>query len=321
MPPKVELTRMSQQTGTKSMDDDWTGTSDSAIRRKLQNRLNQRIYRQRRKASSKVPEDRENDSLIEAPQLQERSILGEAESTHSANPLSITTSLHDEKQSSQFEQPSNSSTTSSADISIKRWTTGRVSRYQGFCGIRLMLATFEEEARRNYSMGSPRTDQLLTLIQFNVFRALIRNTRTMGWNLDWLDCTIDPLSPWLDLSTKFVPGAHCPQALCPTKIQRTIPHHPWLDLWPIPQMRDNLLLHAGSYDEDRLCNDLVEFGGLMNEQSGLIVWGEPWDIWGWEVSETFLKNWGWALKGCEELLTSTNTWRAKRGEEALVFEV
>ncbi|KAF7920179.1 uncharacterized protein EAE97_011520 [Botrytis byssoidea] len=284
MPSKVELTRMSQQTGTKCMDDDWTGTSDSTIRRKLQNRLNQRIYResssygllalrlgQRRKALSKTPEDRENDSLIEAPQLQERSILGEAKSTHSANPLSITTSLRNEEQSSQFERPSNSSTTSSADISIKRWTTGRVSRYQGFCEIRLMLATFEEEARRNYSMGSPQTDQLLTLIQFNVFRALIKNTRTMGWNLDWLDCTIDPLSPWLNLSTKFVPGAHCPQALCPTNIQRTIPHHPWLDLWPIPQMRDNLLLHAGSYDEDRLCNDLVEFGGLMNEQSGLIV--------------------------------------------------
>ncbi|KAF7894760.1 uncharacterized protein EAF01_010210 [Botrytis porri] len=185
-----------------------------------------------------------------------------------------------------------------------------------------MLATFEEEARRNYSMGSPRTDQLLTLIQFNVFRALIKNTRTIGWNLDWLDCTIDPPYPWLNLSTKFVPGAHCPQALCPTNLQRTIPHHPWLDLWPIPQiMRDNLLLHAGSYDEDRLCNDLVEFEGLMNEQSGLIVWGEPWDIWGWGVSETFLKNWGWALKGCEKLLTSTNIWKAKRGEEALVFEV
>ncbi|KAF7906885.1 hypothetical protein EAF00_001163 [Botryotinia globosa] len=262
------------------------------------------LTRQRRKAPSR----------IEAPQLQERSILGEAKSTHSANPLtlSITTSLRNEKQSSQFERPSNSSTTSSADISIKRWTPGRVSRYQGFCEIRLMLVTFEEEARRNYLMGSPRTDQLLTLIQFNVFRALIKNTRKLGWKLDWLDCTIDPLPPWLN------PGAHCPQALCPTNIQRTIPHHPWLDLWPIPQMRDNLLLHAGSYDEDRLCNDLVEFGGLMNEQSGLIVWGELWDVSGWEVSETFLKNWGWAVKGCKELLASTNSWRAKE-ERKLLF--
>ncbi|CCD34321.1 hypothetical protein ACHAPC_003029 [Botrytis cinerea] len=320
MPLKVELTRMSQQTGTRCMDEDWTGTNDTATRRKLQNRLNQRIYRQRRKAPSKIRDDRENDSLIEAPQSPERSILGEAKRTYSANPLSIT-SLRNEKQSGQLEQSSNPSAKPSADINIKQWTTGRVSRVQGFCGIRLMLAEFEKEARRNHSMGSPRTDQLLTLIQFNVFRALIKNTRTIGWNLDWLDCTIDPLSPWLNLSTKIVPGAHCPQALCPTKIQRTIPHHPWLDLWPIPQMRDNLLLHAESYDEDQLCNDLVEFGGLMNEQSGLIVWGEPWDVWGWEVSETFLRNWGWAVKGCGELLASTNKWRAKRGEEALVFEV
>lgn len=140
-------------------------------------------------------------------------------------------------------------------------------------------------------MGFPRSDQLLTLIQLNVLRALMNNTRTIGWNLDWLDCTIDPLSPWLKLSTQYVPGAHYPQALCPTPIQRTISHHPWIDLWPIPRMRHNLLLNAGNYDEDQLCNDLVEFRGLMNEQSGLIVWGEPWDIWGWEVSET-LKNWG-----------------------------
>lgn len=76
-----------------------------------------------------------------------------------------------------------------------------------------------------------------------------------------------------------------------------------------------------SYDEDRLCNDLVEFEDIPNEQTGLIVWGEPWDSAGWEVSETFVRNWGWTVKGCVELLESTNYWRTTRSEKPLVFEV
>lgn len=86
-------------------------------------------------------------------------------------------------------------------------------------------------------------------------------------------------------------------------------------------MRDNLLLAGDSYDEDQLCNDLVEFVDLTNEQTGLIVWSEPWDPAGWEISETFLKNWGWTVNGCVELLESTNFWRATRGEDALVYEI
>jgi len=167
-------------------------------------------------------------------------------------------------------------------------------------------------------LGSPRVDQLLTLIQFNVFRALLNNTINMGWNLEWLECT-DSISPWNTIPLDSEPL--CPHALRPTPVQRTIAHHPWIDLWPIPKMRDNLLLAGDSYDEDQLCNDLVEFCDIPNEQTGLIVWSEPWDPAGWEASETFLRKWGWIVKGCVELLQSTNYWRTRRGEKPLIFEV
>ena len=180
------------------------------------------------------------------------------------------------------------------------------------------MSKFEEKAHQDYILGSPRVDQLLTLIQFNVFRALLSNTLALAWTLEWLECS-DPISPWNNLPSNGNPPL-CPEALRPTLIQRTIKHHPWIDLWPIPQMRDNLLLAGDEYDEDRLCNDLVEFDGVTNEQTGLVVWNQPWDPMGWEVSETFLGNWGWTIRGCVELQESTNYWRLRRGEKPLVFD-
>lgn len=87
----------------------------------------------------------------------------------------------------------------------------------------------------------------------------------------------------------------------------------------MPKMRDNLLLAGYLHDEDQLCNDLVEFGNVSNEQTGLIVWNDPWDSMGLEVSETFLDKWAWTVSGFVKLLESTNYWRAKRGEKPLSF--
>jgi hypothetical protein len=42
--PAIELAQMKQQTEMRCPEDDWTGLTDAAARRKLQNRLNQRIY-------------------------------------------------------------------------------------------------------------------------------------------------------------------------------------------------------------------------------------------------------------------------------------
>lgn len=181
--------------------------------------------------------------------------------------------------------------------------------------IKRWAVQFEAIIQKHFLMGSPRVDLLLTLVQFNVFRALISNTQSLGWDFEWLECG-EPSSPWV-MECQDVPYA-CPLSLRPTSIQRKIDHHPWIDLWPIPKMRDNLLLAAGLYDEDELCNALVEFKDVPNEQSGLVVWGEPWDPASWEVSETFAQNWAWTIQGCTELMGSTNRWRSQRGDKPIV---
>jgi hypothetical protein len=57
------------------------------------------------------------------------------------------------------------------------------------------------------------------------------------------------------------------------------------------------------------------------EKRGVLVWSDPWRADGWEVTEGFLKKWGRLLKGCRELIESTNRWRELRGEEPLVIEI
>lgn len=50
-----------------------------------------------------------------------------------------------------------------------------------------------------------------------------------------------------------------PPAFMPTKMQREVPHPGWIDLFPSPQLRDNLILAVVEFnvDEDEILEDLI----------------------------------------------------------------
>ncbi|RHZ62469.1 NmrA-like family protein [Aspergillus thermomutatus] len=101
----------------------------------------------------------------------------------------------------------------------------------------------------------------------------------------------------------------------------SVPHHPWIDLLPVAELRDNLLCQSETtYDAAQLCRDMQGFQSVSSGRGGVIVWGEPWDQQGWEVTEAFVQKWPWVVRGSRSLLESTNYWRAKRGEPALYFQ-
>jgi hypothetical protein len=165
--------------------------------------------------------------------------------------------------------------------------------------------------------GSPALDHVLMLVKFNVFRAMVSNGLDLGYPPGESMNDDDAQSLFAGVGTEQWLAHPVPAALQPTQLQRKMAHHPWIDILPDPRMRDNLLLAGDSYDDMEICADLVGFFSESKGRTGLVVWGEPWDIDGWEVTESFVEHWGWTNRGCKQLLKATNYWRGLRGDEPL----
>ena len=89
--------------------------------------------------------------------------------------------------------------------------------------------------------------------------------------------------------------------------------------FPFPKLRDKVLRRNEDFDEDDLCNGLVEVCQNTGERSNLIFWSNPWDPISWEVTTDFPNNLTWVLRWCEDVLVPTNYRRKRRGEEEVSF--
>lgn len=188
------------------------------------------------------------------------------------------------------------------------------------------IRAFMQKAYENYAIHALRPSQLASLIRLNVLNGLARNATKMGFPVEGL-CRDEYISPFNydgpNHPSLARPVSQSPKCLQPTALQFQIQHHPWIDLFPFPRVRDNMLqaLAAEYFDEDELCSDLLNVQDNRTcEKPSLILWGESSDERGWEASVAFLKKWGWLAWGCVELIDATNYWRASRGERPLVFK-
>lgn len=183
------------------------------------------------------------------------------------------------------------------------------------------VRTYLQQAYTNWGLDLPVARDLPFVTRLTTFDALARNALVLRIPLEYLET--DDYRSLFNLQGPEPPGGQpgFPTHLLPTEIQKSTKHHPWVDLFPFPGMRDNILrgIGAGAYDEDQLCNalccDLLDFDA--NTKAPLLVWGESWDANGWEFSPEFFRKWGILLKGCPEVLESTNYWRWKRGERLI----
>ncbi|KAL4882865.1 hypothetical protein BJY04DRAFT_226905 [Aspergillus karnatakaensis] len=275
-------------------EDDWFGVTDPKTRRTPQNRLNQRSRRERRRA-------------IKSQKSQQ---LRPSTSNSNSNPLEMLDRVRILGPTAQG--------------------SGQVLRQLESLVISHSHAHAHLHAHATRLHGSPLNDLRLSVTRLSVLRALHSNLLLLGYS---------PLAVHDDAQSRFTvtsPAAVqtvpedillLPPDLQPTIIQTLVPHHPWLDLIPFPAMRDALILAQDWIDDEQLCHDMCGQGqgdssSLIRKglgETGMLVWRDPWDPSGWEVTERFVRSWGWTLSGCLELFESSNSWRARRGEGPLTY--
>lgn len=199
----------------------------------------------------------------------------------------------------------------------------------------------------NQDISSPKVptpiDHLIHLIQHNVFRGLSSNKSVVEqWtfkNGPFQNTLKQPVA--CEITMVFAVQVDFPPSLHPTSLQMSLPHASWINTLPFPAMRDNLITWQHLFNHSEFLNDLVgnyinmednARGSLSFDDSlpecegedevttgrrGLILWGEPHEKESWELTPGFIRKWAWSVEGCQELIQSSNQWRAARGESPL----
>lgn len=307
-------------------DEVWSGKANPATRRKLQNRLNQRSHR-RRKAEEKASKVQVFEIVPPSqPDAQEPPPLPDAPNLPVVRTTSIITSTS--KIASRT-----ASIPSTATVSWCR-RLEPVLLYNGLtqpCRDTEATKTFEESFLPYLDPTSlyrlPGDDHLLSLMYYNVFRALVANVQLLGLETKLMHMEEYP-SPFVPNPVNYRYRSandltKIPPHLRPTQMQLTVPHHPCFDIFPCPAVRDNAILGVSMLPHGTLCMTLAG-RNTWNEnerdrRNGFVVWGAPEDADSWEVTPGFLRNWRYLVRGSKMLEDSTNRWRRKRGESEILF--
>ncbi|CZR66670.1 uncharacterized protein PAC_16571 [Phialocephala subalpina] len=301
---RIVVEPMTQRSEVRDKEEDWTGKNSTALRRKLQNRLNKRASRRRKNEALAAAVRREEyEDPIQKPAEQE---------FQRVSCLPLPTTVH---------------------FDIARRPYGHLPTICLQTNLRKRLTaapSFADFLR----FPLPVDQKLLTLLHFNLVRALTQNVHMLGLDPDRMNDDIE--SPWVD-EKSGLKSELLPETMRPTRLQREVSHHPECDMLPFREYRDNLVLGFArkEIDDVELCMDVlygvdpseservnkcVSGVGEVTGRTGLIVWSDPWLQESWEVEEGFARKWRRLVENCLPLIESTNYWRRSRGERPLMLD-
>lgn len=95
------------------------------------------------------------------------------------------------------------------------------------------------------------------------------------------------ISCGLEVLRSSRPTFNVPEILHPSPLQLTVPHYSWIDRWPFPRLRDNLIILAQTVNIEELVTD------VFTMERCTVKKGRPaWDPNAWEISAAFREKWG-----------------------------
>ncbi|KAK5724246.1 hypothetical protein LTR17_013532 [Elasticomyces elasticus] len=269
-------------------NENWRGKSDRTERRRIQNRLNQRAYRERHR---KTP-PRDEFVLVKSESDPEESFFARqmtAPPTSSPWQAASAAASGSPAPSKSFLDETPSSTFAEAQ-------------------------PFKQESLEQI-IGEPDRDELGATINRNVMQAATENAQSLGIEIAAVRYGIRALTD------QSLQAYDMPASLAPLQLQYCIPHDQLIDIIPHCRFRYNVLeaLAARRLDVESLTRSIRRSGLIVSVQGrrgrdGLVAWGRPDDFRDWEISEAFYLVWREFLEGCEDWIESTNNWRRSRGE-------